>query len=340
MNLGERLRGARRRKGLSLRKLAVKVKVSAQAISKYERNLDTPSSPVLIRLSRALGVSIERLLRPQKVVLTNVSYRCHKTRLTKSERETIQEEVSDWLERYLAIEEILGQRSKFDLKKIVIPIKGLEDAESAAEKLRRLWHLGEDPIPHLIYTCEEHGIRVGLVAGPKAFDAMAFFANDSIPVIVVNRGLPGDRQRLSIAHELGHLVLQVPGDWPEKDVERAAFRFAGAFLMPRGQVFWELGRHRSHLEYWKELYLLKHRYGISMQAIVRRAYDLGVIEEYVYRSICRSFRQQGWHEKEPGAPYPPEKTDRLEQLVFRALNEGLISRRRAEELLGRALSDS
>ncbi len=340
MNLGERLRSARRRKGLSLRNLAVKVKVSAQAISKYERNLDTPSSPVLIRLSRALGVSIERLLRPHKVSLSDVSYRRHKSRLSKTELEKIREHVLDWLERYLSIEEIVGGQPKFELQKISVAIETIEDAEYAAEKLRRLWHLGEDPIPHLISTCQVHGIRVGLVEAPVAFDAMAFIANDSIPVIVVNRNLPGDRQRLSIAHELGHLVIQLPSDWPEKEVEKAAFRFAGAFLMPKEQVFRELGRQRSRLDYWEELYLLKHRYGLSMQAIVRRAYDLGVIKKHVYESICKFFRRQGWHQKEPGLAYPPEQTERFEQLVFRALNEGLISRRRAEELLGKPLLDN
>jgi len=340
MSLGERLRSARRRAGLSLRALADQVNVSAQAISKYERNLDTPSSSVLIRLSRVLGVSIERLLRPQKVRLSGVSYRRHKTRLNKTEQEKIREAVLYWLERYLAIEEIVENPPKFDLKKISPAIQKIEDVETAAEKLRERWHLGEDPIPHLISTCEDHGIRVGLVEGPEAFDAMAFFANDSIPVIAVNPRLPGDRQRFSIAHELGHLFLQLPSDWQEKQIEEAAFRFAGAFLIPKQQVLRQLGPQRSRLEYWQELHPLKHRYGISMQAIVRRAYDLGVIKKHVYESICKSFRQRGWHKMEPGVPYPPEKTERLEQLTFHALNEGLISQRRAEELLEKPVRDN
>ncbi|NPV30275.1 MAG: helix-turn-helix transcriptional regulator, partial [Firmicutes bacterium] len=57
--VGERLRLARRAAGLSLRELANRVGVSPQAISKYERGLDIPSSGVLLRLAEALGVKVE-----------------------------------------------------------------------------------------------------------------------------------------------------------------------------------------------------------------------------------------------------------------------------------------
>ncbi|MDW8291222.1 MAG: helix-turn-helix transcriptional regulator, partial [Armatimonadota bacterium] len=53
MNLGERLKSARKRAGLSMRALAERAGVSAQAISKYERGQDVPSSVVIIRLAKA-----------------------------------------------------------------------------------------------------------------------------------------------------------------------------------------------------------------------------------------------------------------------------------------------
>lgn len=336
MGLGERLKSARKRAGLNLRELATQVGVSAQAISKYERGLDMPGSAVLIRLARALDVSPEWLLRPTQVTLSPPAYRSHRSRLQIKSASRIEEQVREWLERYLTIEEIIGEAQSFTLPAIRRNIEQIEDTETAAEDLRHAWHLGEDAIPDLIATLEAHGIKVGVMPGPDHFDALTLFADHSVPVIVVKEGIPGDRQRLSLAHELGHLILNMPADWEEKAVEAAAFRFAGAFLVPRAAAQRELGTSRSHLDLY-ELHLLKHRYGISMQAWVHRASDLGIISPATAQELYRRFRSQGWHLREPGDPYPAENTTRLERLVLRALAEGLITESRAEELLGRPL---
>jgi transcriptional regulator with XRE-family HTH domain len=52
MTIGERIKQARHMRCLSQRELAKKESVSAQSISEYERNLDVPSSSVLISLSK------------------------------------------------------------------------------------------------------------------------------------------------------------------------------------------------------------------------------------------------------------------------------------------------
>ena len=62
--LGARLHQARKANGLSLRALAEKVGVSAMMLSKYEREESTPSSSVLIELSKALGVRAEYFFVP------------------------------------------------------------------------------------------------------------------------------------------------------------------------------------------------------------------------------------------------------------------------------------
>ncbi|GIV17165.1 MAG: hypothetical protein KatS3mg022_2600 [Armatimonadota bacterium] len=177
MNLGERLRSARKRAGLSLHKVAARVGVSAQAISKYERGLDIPSSTVLIRLAGELGVSLEWLLRPVQVSLSAVAYRSHRSRLPSRAMAQIEERVREWLERYLAIEDILGEGQTFRLPSIPRTIEHEEDVERVAEDLRRAWNLGDDPIPHLISTLEAQGIRVGVMPAPDHFDALTLFAN-------------------------------------------------------------------------------------------------------------------------------------------------------------------
>ena len=99
MNIGERLKSVRLQAGLSLRDFAEKVGVSAQAVSKYERGMDTPSSPVLIRLAKALSVRVEYLLRPINITLSQPQYR-RRAALSKNNENEIQARVQDWLERY------------------------------------------------------------------------------------------------------------------------------------------------------------------------------------------------------------------------------------------------
>jgi transcriptional regulator with XRE-family HTH domain len=69
------LRKLAKSKGLSLRDLSNEASVSAQAISKYVRDLDVPSSGVLIRLAKALKVRAEYLMRPVNITLSQPCYR-------------------------------------------------------------------------------------------------------------------------------------------------------------------------------------------------------------------------------------------------------------------------
>ncbi|MBC7252167.1 MAG: ImmA/IrrE family metallo-endopeptidase, partial [Anaerolineae bacterium] len=190
------------------------------------------------------------------------------------------------------------------------------------------------PIESLVEVLEDRGIKVGIVSGHEDFDALTFWADGTKPVIVVKRGLPGDRQRFSLAHELGHIVLE-PVE--SVDAEKAAYRFAGAFLVPEPVVYFELGPERRTLDLY-ELHLLKHKYGLSMQAWIYRAKDLGILAASAATQLFKRFRQEGWHRQEPGDPIPPEEPGRMKRLVLRALAEDMISRSRAAELLGMPLA--
>jgi Zn-dependent peptidase ImmA (M78 family) len=179
---------------------------------------------------------------------------------------------------------------------------------------------------------EDQGIKVGIISGFNHFDACTFKA-DGKPVIVTKGEIPGDRQRFNLGHELGHLVLDVQDGLKS---EQAANRFAGAFLVPAKTARFELGVNRTDLNV-NELLLLKQKYGLSMQAWVYRAKDLAIISETTAERLFQQFRINEWQRQEPGFPYPPEMPARMEQFVYRALAEDLISHSRAQEILGRSL---
>ena len=327
MTIGQRIKQARKANNMSLRNLAEKAEISAMAISKYERNLDMPSSGVLLRLAQALNVSIDFLLRPATVAVQLRAYRKHAA-LGVKEQEAIQMRIQEWLERYLEVEGFFPDQGR-TVSLPARPIHSLDQVEEIALELRMNWSLGLDPIENLTQLLEDQGVKVGLVSGFEHFDACTFLA-DGIPVIVTKAELPGDRQRFNLGHELGHLTLEVEEGL---DTETACHRFVGAFLAPAEAVRFELGFGRTMLDI-NELYLLKQKYGLSMQAWIFRAKDLGIISESAATRLFQRFRANSWQRQEPGEVLPNEKPVRMERMIYRALAEDLISRSRAQELLG------
>jgi Zn-dependent peptidase ImmA (M78 family) len=214
-------------------------------------------------------------------------------------------------------------------------VSSVVEVEKAATDLRKAWDLGIDSIENLTSLLEDKGIKVGIIDADNNFDACTFDAegDGSLVIIVTRSNMPGDRQRFCLAHELGHLMLKPQNNL---DSEKAAHRFAGAFLVPEEIAQFELRDKRRNLSDY-ELHMLKDKYGLSMQAWIYRAKDLGIIPEERAAALFKKFRAKGWHLKEPGEPYPPERPMRFERLVVGALAEGIISEKRASELLGKPL---
>lgn len=338
--IGARLKQARKASGLSMRELAAEAGISAMAISKYENDKSTPSSGVLLALAKALGVRVEYFFRPMSVELKEVEYRKH-SRLPKKLLRQIEGEVIEQIERFLELENYLPSRPIESFKipsRLPRQISNYDDIEDIAIQVRKAWRLGINPISELTDTLEERGIKIFQAQSlhNDMFDGLAATV-DGIPIIVVGATWPGDRQRFTLTHELGHLILKDRLTNTLND-ETAANRFAGAFLVPKPEVIKELGHHRSRLEP-KELCVLKKAYGLSMSAWLHRAKDLGVLSNANYLSIVRYFRKRGWHKQEPCDEYPREKSELFIQLVFHALAEDLVSESKAAELLRMPLAE-
>lgn len=337
--IGHKLKVARAASGMSLRGLAEAMGglVSAQAIGKYERDEDMPSSRVLIALADALGVTEDYLLADDEIALEGVDFR-KKAGSSTREEATLQARTIHMLERYLAVEDLLNLRSVNweQPRSAPHPVADLRDAEDAARSVREDWGLGNDPIPQLAELLEERGIKVmsldlndidGLAAKVRRRD------RDAARVIVIKRSTWSERKRFNLAHELGHMVLHI---MPGVDEEKAAHRFAGAFLVPADVLRAEVGANRSSLSLG-ELVALKERFGVSIQALTYRCKDLGIINQAAYAKLFKTFADRGWRTApfaEPATMKPElEEPRRFERLCYRALAEGLIGESRAAELL-------
>jgi Zn-dependent peptidase ImmA (M78 family)/DNA-binding XRE family transcriptional regulator len=339
--IGNRLKVAREAAGLSLRELedALQKQVTAQAIGKYERDEMMPSSPVLLKLAEVLEVSPEYLLSAQEVELAGVDFRKSDAAGAKEER-AVAARVLDHVERYLQIEDLVPGQDSLWVKpeRQSFTISTIEEAEDAADALRQLWKLGIDPIPMMAELLEEHGIKVvaldlpETVSGSKAYVKRT--GSSDVPVIVVNSNHNGERQRFTLAHELAHLILEFTDDFEIKKQEKAADRFAGAFLMAKEMLLSLFGQKRSSISLG-ELIELKQMFKVSVAALVIRCYQVGILTQTAYGRLWQQIKALNWNGPDTKEPHPIEKEvpARLQRLCFRAVVEGIISEAKAASAL-------
>jgi IrrE N-terminal-like domain len=77
---------------------------------------------------------------------------------------------------------------------------------------------------------ERAGVIIGLSQfGGASISGVTFRVPGKPPLVLLDALHPGDRQRYTLAHELGHLVMHRS---PTPTMESEATEFASAFLMP------------------------------------------------------------------------------------------------------------
>jgi len=338
----ERFKSARLLNGLSLQDLADKLnnQISRQALHKYEKGEVIPNSEMLNLLCSVMGVRPDFFFRETTVQLGDIEFRKLRKLPAKEENKII-EETKDYISRYLELEEIIGFESEY-----INPLAGFstvetfKDVEEAAQKLRLEWSLGTNAIANAVELLEDNHIKVIEIEAGDEFDGMQTMVNRKFPLIAINisRVKKGDRKRFTVFHELGHLVLPIKKDLPEKQKEILCHQFAGSMLFHESSIKKELGIKRQKLLI-NELGALKQEYGISIQAIVKRAKELDIITNSYYKQFFGYIVQMGWKIDEPFDYQGNEKSQRFDQLIYRALAEELISISKAASLKNMKLTD-
>ena len=84
------------------------------------------------------------------------------------------------------------------------------------------------------------------------------------------------------------------GDKEFKQIENQANRFASAFLLPEETFLNDL-TYPTLDSFW----LLKEKWKVSIALMIRRCFDLNIIDEDDYRKLNINLRRRGWHKKEP-----------------------------------------
>lgn len=334
----QRLKNARIITGLSMDDLAEKVGVSKQMISKYEAGSSIPDSTNLIKLSKALGRKPDYFFKPFTIELGAVEFR-KKSSFSIKKQESIKKRILMLMENYIELEDILAINYSF-----INPIKNnkvtaSEEAEDAANELRNKWKLGFDPIYNIVSLLEENEIKViEIEENINAFDGMSCFVGNKFPVIVINKNFPIERKRLTLLHELAHLLLDIPNDCEGRKRENICHRFAGAMLLPEDIVIDEFGAKRKNITI-NEMSSIQKRFGISIPAIMYRLLNADIISEDRLQHFFIQLNKNADFKDEINQPrfIGDESSTRFHRLIYRALAQEFISMSKASGLIGQSI---
>ena len=336
--IGKRLKQLRLARNLSLEALATRMggMVTKQAIWKYENDKANPSPSVLGKLASALGVNASYLLIEPSVRVKFIAYR-KSAYLLEKDRQVLKSSIEEALENRVQVMGLVGRSDASKIPIKAFPVDRIEDAEEAAEKMREKWQLGLDPIHNVTATLEENSICVMSVEANEDFDGISALVYDNedrlkTAALVTRSNIAGERQRLNLTHELGHLVLEV-GEGV--DEERAAFRFGAAFLAPAPGIYKEVGEKRALVQL-QEFLFLKRQFGLSIQALIHRLLDLNIINDSYHSQWFARINKHGWKKKEPEERLF-EESYWLERSLLRLVAEGVMGKREAERILGKEI---
>jgi len=290
-----RLRAARQLHGWTAKFVADKAGVSPGRISQIERGLGaTPSDQLVTRLAMVLQVP-KRFLTdtaPLEGRDLNFHYR-HRARTSARLQHRVEQEHHLFSEFLAHIRSFFVNWPKADVPNWPRPaVGGLEHAERSAAMLRRHWGLPLDvPIPNLSALLESKGIWLRVLNQTSAdVDGFSVWDDDGNAHVALNRTHGSAyRDRLDQAHELFHLIAHRDLVTGSRDLEAEAFRFAGAFLVPRGWFLARAPKTTNPAAYAS----LSKATGVSIAALIRRSFDLGVLTPKLYRSAMIRLSSSG-----------------------------------------------
>jgi len=309
---GDRVRQARELRGLTQIKLAESVGVHQSEIAQIESGKVTPSDTIVERISFKTGFPIGFFKQPTafEFPLGSLLYRARMSVPAKKKNEAYQfaRTVFEVLHTF--------QNHRKIVSKIPLNVPRLDDAPAdAATQIRSAFGLSPDtPIDNLINIAEKNGVVA--MALPISIDKMDAFSlwfgeGKQQPIIALtNNDTPGDRLRLSICHELGHLVMHHPPKSDNKKMEDEANAFASEFLMPKRAMLEELSLPLTIMK----LMQLKSKWKVSMRALIVRADRLKIINPVQYRYLMYQMNSRYGGKNEP-VEIPVEKPRLLGQLA-------------------------
>jgi Zn-dependent peptidase ImmA (M78 family)/transcriptional regulator with XRE-family HTH domain len=301
---------ARESRGMTQIDLAERMGISQANLSKMESGLLGISESTLGKLSKALHYPESFYCREDQLFGIDTSILFHRKResLLIGQLRKIHAEVNI---RRMHISKLLHGSEMTPGR--IFPRLDIEEfggqPDEVARAVRAGWVLPRGPVENVTRAIENAGgIIIQCDFGTRLIDAISQWVGSNPPLFFVNTGVPGDRLRFSLAHELGHAIMHRTIN---QDVEMQADLFAASFLMPAQDI-----RDALIDVSLPKLALLKPYWKVSMTAMLKRACDLDIIGQQQRRYLWMRFSKAGYRMREPVELDIPVEEPRLIQQIL------------------------
>ena len=286
---------AREARGWTQTQVAKAIGAQQGAISKIEAGLSAPMDSLVDRFSDSLRFPVDFFYQQDRVFGFNSAVFFHR------KRQALPDRVLRQIHAFMNIARMrITRLLRSSEMSTTLSFRRIEltDYDGSAEEVARLtraaWMLPHGPVRNITETIESAGgIVVRMNFGTRQADAVSEWIPGCPPIFLINgdAGIPGDRLRLTLAHEIAHVLLH---RYPNPDMEHEANEFAAEFLMPRKEI-----KASLYSLTIPKLVQLKRIWKVSMAALVQRAFELGTITDAQRRYFYMNMAKRGYRTREP-----------------------------------------
>jgi Zn-dependent peptidase ImmA (M78 family)/DNA-binding XRE family transcriptional regulator len=336
--LGKRIAEARKAAGMTQQELGGRTDLDRTSVSKIESGFRAVDALELARIAEAVRRPLLWFLaEPSPAVISR-----------REARETDSQEADILLEMLAADVEFLVERHLLappTERPNLRPVTDVASAEKAATDLRMFLEISERPIDeNLVDTLEKVALYTFVLPFKQEHFEGSYLSLKTGGVALIQGGRDDiGRRRFTIAHELGHHILEdaYSTEWiPTHDGEereRLINAFAVHFLLPRGSVTsrWEALEGRE--DPWNAAVFLAAEFGVSWTALCAHLRNIELIHSTTRHELEQrvprggDFIERGLRiSPEPRAPTVPRS---YAAAVIKGLRRHKLGRGRALEML-------
>lgn len=325
---------AREARGFSQSALAAKINSYKANICRLEHGGSQVDEQTLLALSGATNYPPQFFMQRGDILPVNLSYR---------KRKNVPAKLITPIEAQI---NIICRHVQFITRSVLDQFPQLASFEvnenntpqKVAALIRRKWKVPPGPVDNLVAILEQQGIIISSFDfGTNRVDSRSMLSDDDYPIIFLNSCLLGDRQRYSLAFELGHLIMHTFCTVPhQRDINHEANLFAAEFLMPAKEIIKDF-KPGITLPLLGEL---KRKWKVSMIALLYRADDLGLLTPSQKRYLLQQFNDQKIRRREPRQlDVPVEQPQLMQQLLKKFIKKNKLTTAQMAALLAVEMDD-
>ncbi len=311
---------AREARGMSQSDLAERLNSYKASVSRLEHGNGPVDENILIALAEATHYPPQFFMQKGEILPVNLSYR--KRKQVPAKLLTPIEAQMNIIRNHVQL--IINGLGNTDITLPVFEVTEKHSPEQIANLVRKSWKVPAGPIENLSRLLEDKGILISSFDfGTDRVDSRSMLTDENQPIFFLNRNLLGDRQRFSLAFELGHLIMHtfctVAHD---RDINHEANLFAAEFLMPAKDI---LPDYKDGITL-SLLGELKRKWKVSMISLLYRADDLGLLTPNQKRYLVQQFNDQKIRRREPPQlDVPKENPQRIRQLITELMQRARLN---------------